>query len=259
VHARFLSNFSLHKVGVSVFELLVLILGFLAGMTAAVAGFGIGSFLIPLVSVQTGTKVAIALVSLPHFLGTGLRFWLLKSKINRNILIRFGLLSAAGGLIGALLHIFFVSDELQVIFAVMLTLAGVLGVLQVSDRLRLGKISSSVVGLASGFFGGLVGEQGGIRSVSLLGFDIEKEVFIATATASGLIVDVVRMPVYFATQYSLIGQFALIVVLASISVMAGTLAGNRILKRIPEDSFKRIASFFILLLGIFLLIESLVI
>ena len=138
----------------------------------------------------------------------------------------------------------------------MLTLAGVLGVLQVSDRLRLGKISSSVVGLASGFFGGLVGEQGGIRLV-LLGFDIKKEAFIATATATGLIVDVVRMPVYFATQYSLIGQFAQIVVLASISVMAGTLAGNKILKRIPEESFKRIASFLILLLGILLLIESL--
>lgn len=48
------------------FELAVVIVGFLAGMTASVAGFGIGSFLIPLVSTQTGAKIAIALMSVPH-------------------------------------------------------------------------------------------------------------------------------------------------------------------------------------------------
>jgi hypothetical protein len=55
-------------------EFLIVVVGFFAGVTASIAGFGIGSFLIPLVSVQTGTKVAVALVSLPHFFGTSLRF-----------------------------------------------------------------------------------------------------------------------------------------------------------------------------------------
>jgi uncharacterized protein len=240
-----------------VFELLIVVVGFFAGITASVAGFGIGSFLIPLVSVQTGTKVAIALVSLPHFFGTSVRFWLLKSKINRKILIRFGLLSAAGGLIGALLHAFFVSNFLQVIFAVMLILAGVLGVLQVYSRLRFGKIGAAIAGFASGFFGGLVGEQGGIRSVALLNFDVEKEAFIATATATGLIIDAVRMPVYFLTQSSQVSQFLLIMVLSSAAVVTGTLAGNLLLKRIPEESFKRIVSLLILILGIFLLVVGL--
>jgi uncharacterized membrane protein YfcA len=88
------------------FEFLIVVIGFLAGITASVAGFGIGTFLTPIVSVSTGTKVAIALVSLPHFLGNTLRFSFLKSKVNRKILIRFGILSATGGLVGALLHTF---------------------------------------------------------------------------------------------------------------------------------------------------------
>jgi uncharacterized protein len=167
------------------------------------------------------------------------------------------LLSAAGGLIGALIHVFFVSNLLQIIFSVMLIVAGILGVLQISERLRLGKWSASIVGFASGFFGGLVGEQGGIRSVALLGFDIEKEAFIATATATGLIVDVVRMPVYFATQYSQVVQFILITLLSSSAVIAGTLAGNIVLKRIPQEIFKQIVSFLVLILGIFLLIIAL--
>lgn len=95
------------------------------------------------------------------------------------------------------MHTVFISDLLQAIFAVMLILAGSLGVLQVSNRIRFGKVGASIVGFASGFFGGLVGEQGGIRFVALLNFNLEKEAFIATATATGLIVDVARMPVYF--------------------------------------------------------------
>lgn len=234
-----------------------MVVGFFAGMTASVAGFGIGSFLIPLVSVRTGTKVAIALVSLPHFLGTSVRFWLLKSKVNRKILFRFGSLSAAGGLTGALLHSFFVNNLLQIIFAITLILAGIVGVLQVSKRLRFGKKGAAIAGLASGFFGGLVGEQGGIRSVALLNFDVEKEAFIATATATGLIVDAVRMPVYFLTQSSQVSQFLFIIILSSAAVITGTLAGNLLLKRIPEESFKRIVSLLILILGIFLLIVGL--
>jgi uncharacterized protein len=240
-----------------VFEFLIVVVGFFAGMTASVAGFGIGSFLIPLVSVRTGTKVAIALVSVPHFFGTSVRFWLLKSKVNRKILSRFGLLSAAGGLTGALLHSFFVSGLLQIIFAIMLILAGIVGVLQVSKRLRFGKKGAAIAGLASGFFGGLVGEQGGIRSVALLNFDVEKEAFIATATATGLIVDAVRMPVYFLTLFSQVSQFLFIIILSSAAVITGTLAGNVVLKRIPEESFKRIVSLLILILGIFLLIVGL--
>lgn len=164
------------------FEFLTVVIGFLAGITASVSGFGIGPFLTPIVSVTTGTKVAIAIVSLPHFLGNILRFSFLKSKVNLKILIRFGILSAVGGLVGALLHTIFISNLLKIIFAAMLVLAGILGVFQVTENLHFGKWAASAVGLVSGFFGGLVGEQGGIRSVALLNFDVEKEAFIATAT-----------------------------------------------------------------------------
>jgi len=127
-------------------------------------------------------------------------------------------------------------------------------VLEISERLRFGKLAAAAAGLASGFFGGLVGEQGGIRSVALLNFDVEKEAFIATATATGLIVDAVRMPAYFLTQPSQINEFLFLIALTSIPVVLGTLAGNVVLKRIPEASFKQIVSFLILVLGIFLLI-----
>lgn len=235
------------------FELFVVVVGFLAGLTASIAGFGIGSFLIPLISIQTGTKIAIVLASLPHFLGTGIRFALFRAKVNRKILLRFGLLSAAGGLTGAFIHTFFESNVLQLIFAVMLILAGTFGILRAFEQLRFGRVGAGLSGLVSGFFGGLVGEQGGIRSVALLNFGIQKEAFIATATATALLVDLVRMPIYFLSQGAVAAEFISILALSSFAVIAGTFTGAFLLKRIPENFFKQLVSFLVLLLGIFLL------
>ena len=53
---------------------------FLAGSIASVAGFGIWSILTPLVAWQCGIKEAVALVSLPHFAATLLRFWRLRFR-----------------------------------------------------------------------------------------------------------------------------------------------------------------------------------
>ena len=48
--------------------------------------------------------------------------------------------------------------------------------------------------------GGLVGNQGGLRSAALLGFRLDRDTFVATATAIGLFVDGARMPIYFFTH-----------------------------------------------------------
>ncbi|HEX4567736.1 MAG TPA: hypothetical protein VH138_13955, partial [Vicinamibacterales bacterium] len=52
-----------------------------------------------------------------------------------------------------------------------------------SDRMRFGGALAMIAGTLSGLLGGLVGNQGGIRSAALLGFEMPKETFVATATA----------------------------------------------------------------------------
>jgi uncharacterized membrane protein YfcA len=46
----------------------------LAGGIAAIAGFGVGSLLTPLLALRLGTKLAVAVVSVPHFIGSAARF-----------------------------------------------------------------------------------------------------------------------------------------------------------------------------------------
>ena len=78
--------------------------GVLSGATASVLGFGIGSMLTPLLTASLGASLAVAAVSLPHAVATAVRCWRLRAHIAFDVLKRFGLLSAVGGLAGALLH-----------------------------------------------------------------------------------------------------------------------------------------------------------
>jgi uncharacterized membrane protein YfcA len=236
-------------------DALIVIAGAVAGAIASVSGFGIGSILTPLLANFVGMKLAVAVVSVPHFGGTALRLALIREHIDKNVLITFGITSAIGGLAGALLHTWLRSVVLSYVLGALLVFAGTMGVTRIGDRMRFGRTAGWIAGALSGVFGGLVGNQGGIRSAALMGFDVSKESFVATATAIALLVDLFRMPVYAATQYRNIVAVWPAMLLATIGVVVGTLPGKPLLQRIPQQSYRTIVSTIILVLGIRMLIH----
>ena len=163
--------------------------GFIAAAIAAVAGFGVGSLLTPVLAIHVGTKLAVAAISIPHLVATAQRFWMLRAHVDRRVLLRFGIASAIGGLVGALIHASVASRTLTVVFGVVVMLAGLSELTGWVRRVRWGRRSAWVAGALSGALGGMVGNQGGIRTAALLGFDVPKESFVATATAIALFVD----------------------------------------------------------------------
>ena len=223
-----------------------------AGAVASIAGFGIGSILTPLLATWLGTKLAVAVVSVPHFLGTALRFWLIREHVDRHVLLSFGITSALGGLIGALLHVWLRSAVLGYVLAALLVFAGVMGLTGLARRMRFGRATAWIAGALSGIFGGLVGNQGGIRSAALLGFHVRRDAFVATATAIALLVDVFRMPVYAATQWRPILSAWQLMLAATVGVIAGTLIGKGILGWIPERTFRLLIAAVVLALGVWM-------
>jgi uncharacterized protein len=238
------------------FEALALVGSVIAGALAAVTGFGIGSLLTPILALQVDTRLAVAAVSIPHLFGTALRFWLLKGGVDRRVLWSFGLTSAAGGLAGAALQGWLANRWLTVVFGALLLFAAASQATGLARRMRFSGIVAWLAGAVSGLLGGLVGNQGGIRSAALLGFDLPKHSFIATATAIGLFVDGARMPVYAITQGREILSIWQWVALASIGVCAGTLLGSRTLARIPEVWFSRILAIVLALLGLVMMFRG---
>lgn len=225
----------------------------LAAGIAAVTGFGIGSLLTPLLALTTGTKLAVAAVAIPHFVGTAARFWVLRRYVDRRVLVGFGAASAAGGLAGALLHTWISSRILGVVFGSLLIAAALSELTGWIGRVHWGRRAAWAAGALSGLLGGLVGNQGGIRSASMLGFDVPKESFVATATAVGLFVDAARLPVYIATQGHDIARLWPLLLVASAGVAAGTALGTRLLVRLPQQIFRRVVALLLFLLGLYMI------
>jgi uncharacterized membrane protein YfcA len=229
----------------------------IAGAIASVAGFGIGSILTPLLALRVGTKLAVAAVSIPHVIGTSLRFWLLRGHVDRRVFTWFGLASAAGGLCGALLHAYASNRALGIVFGGLLLFVGVSELTGFMNRVRLGRQAAWTAGAVSGLFGGLVGNQGGIRSAALLAFPMNRDAFVATATAIGLIVDGARMPVYLVVERSGLLRMWPLIAIATAGVVAGTLLGARALAHVPERLFRRIVAVLLLGLGAWMLFSAL--
>jgi hypothetical protein len=114
-----------------------------------------------------------------------------------------------------------------------------------------------MAGAASGMLGGLVGNQGGIRSAALLGVELPKHAFVATATAVGLMVDGARVPVYLWYMAPELNELRGFIALAAVGVVAGTIVGNRLLTGIPERTFRRIVAVVLALLGAAMALQGL--
>ena len=227
----------------------MLVVSLLAGGIASVTGFGIGSLLTPVLALQVDTRLAVAAVSIPHVIGTAIRFSLLSRGVDRRVFWSFGLTSAAGGLIGALLHNRASNLWLNMVFGTLLLFAAVSEWTGLARRMRFRGPVAWTAGAVSGLLGGLVGNQGGLRSAALLGFGLSKHSFVATATAIALVVDGARVPVYLVTQARDLAGMATSIVLATLGVVVGTLIGSRVLARIPETWFHRVLAIVLALLG----------
>ena len=142
------------------FIVAVFIVAILSGATATVVGFGIGSLMTPLLAIRFGTTTAVALVTLPHAAATAVRCWRLRASVDRSVLVRFGLLSAAGALAGALIYTRLGPGALTRVLGGLLLLTAVAQLTGWASRWQPHGPVVALFGLLSGFFGGIAGNQG---------------------------------------------------------------------------------------------------
>ncbi len=104
-------------------------------------------------------------------------------------------------------------------------------------------------GALSGGMAGLVGTGGAVRGMAMAAFDLRKEAFVATSAAIDMGIDLSRAVVYARNGYIHLQDLVWLPMLAVVA-LAGTWLGRRILLRMPQAVFRRVALLLIFAIGL---------
>ncbi|HQH28041.1 MAG TPA: sulfite exporter TauE/SafE family protein, partial [Oligoflexia bacterium] len=194
-------------------ELFVIgIVSLLAAGLTLFSGFGLGTILMPVFSLFFPVPLAVAATAVVHFANNIFKFGLMSKQADWRVVARFGLPAAVFAMAGAgLLNLF---DRMPLLTTYELSgrnfeitaVNGAVGIIIMAFALletwpRFQGLAFAprwlpLGGALSGFFGGLSGNQGALRSAFLLKAGLSKEGFVATGIVSAVIVDAARLVVY---------------------------------------------------------------
>lgn len=231
--------------------LTISVFAFFASLLTFFSGFGLGTVLTPVFIIFFPPEIAIALTAIVHFLNNIFKLVLTYKGINKNTLLMFGIPSLFAALPGAwlltyadelpLLYSYSVNgtvfsvSPLKLIIGLLIMVFALLESIPFLKNMKAGENAASLTagGLLSGFFGGLSGHQGALRTIFLVKTGMAKENFIATGIAIACLVDVARLLVYsFEIPKGLpLAENMPVLSAAILSAFAGALIGNKLLKK----------------------------
>lgn len=232
----------------------VLLATFFVSTFTLLTGFGVGSVLTPTFTLFYDVKTAVFLVSIVHLANNILKLGLFLRHVEKNILVRFGIVSVLGAIAGSFLQGYAAHEWVKVALALFLIVSGASEFIPKSASVRIPRRLDFLGGFFSGLMGGLIGNQGAIRSAYLLNYNLSKEAFIATSTSIAILIDLSRIPVYIYQQAEQLRDAGLALVLITGVAFAGTLAGRGLLKKISLERFRKFVSVFLIAFGLFLLL-----
>ena len=93
-------------------------------------------------------------------------------------------------------------------------------------------------------------------TAALLGFDLPPRRLVATATASALLVDAARVPIYLLSRGPAIAATVPLCLVACAGVVIGTFIGVPVLGRIPASAYRPLVGGLLLALGISMFVAA---
>lgn len=228
-------------------------------------GFGLGTMLSPVFYMLfKDLELAIAATTVVHFLNNVFKFILMKKSVNWNIAIPFGVAAIPAAFLGAYLLTHFDDftistlvllgktvevKAMNLVFGIVLSGFALIELIP-SWSIAFSKQKLWIGGIISGFFGGLSGHQGALRTAFLVKYKLEKNVFIATGIVVALTIDIVRSSVYFSdlSKVSTINWYFVLISLSA--ALFGAISGRYFLQKIKLNTLNIIVSIGMLVFGI---------
>lgn len=251
---------------------LVSVASLLVAAMALYSGFGLGTLLMPVFAIFFPVPVAVASTAVVHLAHSLFRIGFVGRRADWRVALLFGVPAAAAAIVGALILIG-ISDisslttyhlggrefKITVVKLVVAALIAVFAVLELTPALEKWKLARKYLplgGVVSGFFGGLSGHQGALRSAVLLGAGLSSSAFVGTGSVAAMMVDVSRVIVYGAGPLrgvftTATGEGSLgVVVAAIVSAFAGTYLGFRFIHRVTIERIRQLVGILLAIVAI---------
>jgi uncharacterized membrane protein YfcA len=243
---------------------------FLAAGLTLYSGFGLGTLLLPVFALFFPVEMAVVATAMVHGANNVFKVSLLGRHADREVVLKFGLTAIAAAILGAftlgwLAHsdsalTIEVNEQVLSRITPVKTLIGLLmigfALFELVPRFRRLEFERRYLplgGVLSGFFGGLSGHQGALRSAFLAKTGLSTERFVASNAVIGFLVDLTRITVYvalFSAAGRNAGEFAgwPLVMTGAVSAFCGVLLGKRFLHKVTMASVQTLVG--LLLFGV---------
>jgi uncharacterized membrane protein YfcA len=236
--------------------LVVCLVALTASALTFFSGFGLGTLLLPAFALFYPIELAVASTAVVHFLNGLFKLALVSRYAHRRTVIQFGIPAIAAAFLGAwvllrladippiatytVLGVHAAVVPAKLVIGVLLLLVTLVELAPRFESVAFPPKYLPVGGLLSGFFGGLSGMQGALRSAFLIRAGLSKEAFIGTGVVVATLIDISRLGVYSRSLLAHHAQLNYVVLAAAVgSAFLGAFLGSRLLPKLTMETLQR--------------------
>jgi hypothetical protein len=242
-----------------------------AGLTFF-SGFGLGTLLMPAFAMFFPVEIAVAATAIVHLANNIFKGYLMGRYANLKVVLLFTIPAAFSAMLGAYLLSYF-SDlstiaeyhlsgssfqitPVNLTIGILMILFALVELIPFLKKINFSNKMIPVGGVLSGFFGGISGHQGALRTAFLMHAGLEKKSFIGTMVLSAIVIDIVRLTVYgltflkFNGEMFQVGGLKTLLFAGTISAFVGTSIGKYLLEKVTFDTIHIVVGIMLMLLGV---------
>jgi uncharacterized membrane protein YfcA len=237
--------------------LLVIIVSLLVSGLTLISGFGLGALLTPVFAIFFPLPLAIAATAIVHLASHLFNVGLVGKWAHWPTVLKFSIAAVIAAVIGArllgavahvppLITYHLAEGRRHEITLMKLVIAAILAAFALMElpqrRKELPALPTPVGGALSGFFAGLSGIQGALRSAFLVRAGLGREAYVGTSAVCAVAVDLARIPLYL-KEFGSIPHHAIgLVIGACLAAFAGSVGGARVMKKVTFRTIQRIVA-----------------
>jgi hypothetical protein len=247
--------------------IVICLAAFLTAFLTFFSGFGLGTILMPVFAIFFPIDIAIALTGVVHFSNNLFKISLVGKKTDKDVLLRFGIPAIIASFAGAWLllritkmsalfeyHLWdknFEVTPVKLVIAILLIIFSGFEILPSVQKIQFSRNKLALGGVLSGFFGGLTGIQGAIRSAFLVKSGLTKEAYIATGVVIACLVDFTRLSVY-ASRFkgANLHEHLILIIAATLAAIGGAFLGSKLLKKVTLRLIQVLVAIMLFLIAI---------